>query len=307
MRCLQLGGIMNLASIIKPELIFTHMQLEDKNAIYQFLVTEMSKHYPKLRPEECLKGLEEREKLGSMVYPDGMSIPHTRIDGFSDLAIAIATFKKPVIFDDEEVRIVVMIITSADQSALYLKTVASFAKISSRYEHLFRQIIQTNKVQEVYELIKMTEVDLETNLLARDIMMPAVTIRNDATVQQVTDLMKMHHMGFLPVVDDKDCYVGEINNLEIIRLSLPEYVFMMEDLSFLLNLEPFQEFLKKEKTMLIRDITKVQKTVRPNSTMVEVVFIMLKHNMYHLTVTEKDGKVVGVITTKDIVEKILRL
>jgi len=114
-------------------------------------------------------------------------------------------------------------------------------------------------------------------------------------------------MGFLPVVDEKDKYVGEINNLDIIRLSLPEYVFMMEDLSFLLNLEPFQDFLKKEKTMLIKDMIKAQKTIPPNSTMVEVVFIMAKNNMYHLTIAEKDGKVVGVITTKDIIEKILRL
>jgi mannitol/fructose-specific phosphotransferase system IIA component (Ntr-type) len=298
---------MNLASLVKPELIFPHLQIEGKTAIYEFLLAEMHKSFPKLDPVECMKGLEDREKLGSMVYPAGMSIPHTRVEGFSDLAIAIATFKKPIYFDKEEVKMIVMIITSADKSALYLKTVAGFAKISSRFEHIYREIIQSNKSQQVYELVKMTEVDLETNLLARDIMMPATTISKDSTVQQVTDLMKKNHVGFLPVVDGNDKYVGEINNLDIIRLSLPEYVFMMEDLSFLLNLEPFQEFLNKEKTMLIDKIIKAQKTVPPNSTMVEVVFIMLKFNMYHLTVAEKDGKVVGVITTKDIVEKILRL
>ncbi|HNW99730.1 MAG TPA: PTS sugar transporter subunit IIA [Candidatus Cloacimonadota bacterium] len=298
---------MNLASIVKTDLIFPHIQMENKMDVYEFLLNEMHKSVPQLDTDVCMKGLEEREKLGSMVYPDGVSIPHTRIEGLNQLVVAIATFKKPVIFDGEEVKIVIMIITSPEQSALYLKTVASFAKISSRYEHIFKQMINSTKAQEICELVKMTDLEVETNLLARDIMMPPVTIRKGSTVQEVTDLMKMHHMGFIPVVDDAECYVGEINNLDIIRLSLPEYVFMMEDLSFLLNLEPFQEFLKKEKTMLIDNIIKAQKTVRPNSTMVEVVFIMLKHNMYHLTVAEKDGKVVGVITTKDIVEKILRL
>jgi nitrogen PTS system EIIA component len=298
---------MNLASLIKPELIFPHMQLNDKNAIYKFILEQMQKSYPELDIDICLKGLEDREKLGSMVYPGGMSIPHTRVDGFTDLVIAIATFAKPLYFEKEEVRMVVMIITSAEKSSLYLKTVASFAKISSRFENIYKQINDSTKVFQIIDLIKMTDVDLEVNLLARDIMMPAVTISIDSTVQQATDLMKMNHMGFLPVVNKTNHYLGEVNNLDIIRLSLPEYVFMMEDLSFLLNLEPFQEFLSKEKTMLINNILKAQKTVPPNSTMVEVVFIMLKHNLYHLTVAEKDGTVVGVITTKDIVEKILRL
>lgn len=298
---------MNLASLVKPELIFPNLQMDGKIPVYKFLLEEMHKVYPHLDTSICLQGLEEREKLGSMVYPGGMSIPHARVDGFSELAVSIATFKKPVVFEKEEVRMIVMIITSPEKASLYLKTVAGFAKISSRFEHIYKQIIQSSNGQQILDLVKMTEVELETNLLARDIMTLPITISKDSTVQEVTDLMKKNHMGFLPVVDDNDRYVGEINNLDILRLSLPEYVFMMEDLSFLLNLEPFQEFLKKEKTMLIKNIIKLQKTVPPSSTMVEVVFVMLKNNLYHLTVAEKDKKVVGVITTKDIVEKILRL
>jgi mannitol/fructose-specific phosphotransferase system IIA component (Ntr-type)/CBS domain-containing protein len=298
---------MNLSDYLKKALIFPKMEMQDRTEIYSFLISEMHKVYPELDVAACLQGLEAREQLGSMVYPNGVAIPHTRIEQFPHLAIAIATFAKPVFFGKEAVKMVVMIITSSEQSALYLKAVAGFAKIASRFEHVYAEMIKSHKAEEIIQQVNMAEVELESQLLARDIMGPASLISRTATVKDATDMMKKNHVGFLAVVDDNMRYIGEINNLDILKLSIPEYVMMMEDLSFLLNFEPFKEFLRQEKSMLITNIIKCHKVVSPNTSMVEVVFLMLKNNMNHIAVADKEGKVVGVITTKDIVEKILRL
>jgi len=298
---------MNLATLLRPQLIFPHLKLTNREEIYHLLTEAIHTYEPCCSVEETIQLLKAREELGSIVFPHGIAIPHTRIDTCQSMHIAIATFEEPIKMDDQDIQLVVLIVTPNSQPGLYLKTIGGFSRIATVNENqVYDRLLKADSVEEAISAIAAANIEVEVNLLAKDIMSPATTVQEDATLKELVDIMMVKHVGFMPVVNSTGLYVGEIGNLEILRNGYPDYIFMMQDISFLLNLEPFKEFLKQEKSMSIQPMIQKRKPVYADTSMVEVVFLFLKHHFHHITVVQNDLQVVGVITTKDIIERILR-
>jgi PTS system nitrogen regulatory IIA component len=83
--------------------------------------------------DALLKGILEREELMSTGIGFGIGVPHVRIDSVSDLVMAVAVCRSPVLdyasLDEAPVQIVCMLAARTNQHTQYIRTLSA---ISSR-------------------------------------------------------------------------------------------------------------------------------------------------------------------------------
>lgn len=107
-----------------------------------------------------------------------------------------------------------------------------------------------------------------------------VTVHKDQTVGEALDLMKENHIGGIPVVDDNKVLVGIVTN---------------RDVRFQTDMN-----LPIEKAMTSTGLV----TIRDNQTDREYVKkVLQEHKVEKLPVVDADGKIVGLITFKDITKE----
>lgn len=103
-----------------------------------------------------------------------------------------------------------------------------------------------------------------------------VTILTGSTVAQALDMMREYHIGGIPVVDDKGMLRGIVTN---------------RDLRFERNLNrPVDEVMTSENLV----------TTTQSTDLEEAADILQSHKIEKLPVVDADGKLVGLVTYKDI-------
>lgn len=103
-----------------------------------------------------------------------------------------------------------------------------------------------------------------------------VVINPDATVADALNLMKQNHIGGIPVVDAKGCLLGIVTN---------------RDLRFVDNLKtPISQIMTKENLI----------TTESGTDLVQATNLLKKYKIEKLPVVNKHGRLVGLITYKDI-------
>lgn len=112
---------------------------------------------PFIRKNDALiQDIMEREELMSTGIGFGIGVPHVRVKYTSDLVMAVAVcpngLKDYPTLDDDEVKIVCMLVARQDQHAEYLRTLSN---ISTRLKspEMRRQIIESQSTVEIYNLM----------------------------------------------------------------------------------------------------------------------------------------------------------
>jgi IMP dehydrogenase len=105
-----------------------------------------------------------------------------------------------------------------------------------------------------------------------------VKLDGKALVGDALRLMAEHHIGGIPVVDEKDMLVGIVTN---------------RDLRFEKKMSrPVAEVMTRERII----------TAKPDTTMAQAEDILQEHKIEKLPVVDSNGKLVGLITYKDIIK-----
>jgi len=82
---------------------------------------------------------------------------------------------------------------------------------------------------------------------------------------------------------------------------------LVENPSVLSNVEPFEQFFKKERCLKVSDVARKETmVVDPDTPVVQIAHRMLTEKRRRAYVV-RDGKLVGFISRKDIVTKVLTL
>lgn len=103
-----------------------------------------------------------------------------------------------------------------------------------------------------------------------------VTIKRGSTVKDALDMMAEYHIGGIPVVDDNKKLVGIVTN---------------RDLRFQRNMMTLiDDVMTKDKLVTTSQTTDLEKAAN----------ILQEHKIEKLPVVDKDGKLVGLVTYKDI-------
>ncbi len=122
-------------------------------------------------------------------------------------------------------------------------------------------------------------------LLAKHIMIKEfVTATQDVTVQEAIELLFKRHVGSILIVDDNQHCIGIFTERDAIRVVAQKV--------------PLDSTLKKV-------MTKNVFTVDENATYKEAKDIISLHGIRHLPVTDSKGKLIGLISLRQILNEIL--
>lgn len=109
-----------------------------------------------------------------------------------------------------------------------------------------------------------------------------VTLMKDATVGDALDMMKEFSIGGIPVIDENGVLVGIVTN---------------RDLRFERNMtRPIDDVMTKENLITITQVSDIAKTED----------VLQQYRIEKLPVVDDDGKLVGLITYKDLIKTKLR-
>lgn len=296
---------MKLHHLLQPDLIFYNYDINSLKELYSVISKKISSRF-NIEEGKILQAFNEREHLGYSIFSNGTAIPHGRIENLNDLIIAIVKTKNPIEISNQKADLFYCILTSNTGSNRYLKTLAAFARISGEYDNEIRNQSNAN---EIMDFITELNLDIVSPVKIKDLISEKVILVNiEDPIVSVVDKMKKHNKTFFPVVDADGKYLGQINVLHILKLAYPQYVLLMTDINFLSNLRAFEDFQTQELKTKVKDIyTKSEdKTINMNANIIEFGYILVKKHWHHLTVVDEDNKVVGVVSSRTILQNVLR-
>ncbi len=148
-------------------------------------------------------------------------------------------------------------------------------------------------------------------LLAKDIMVKKViTISKDASIGELSELLVNNKISGVPVVDSSGKILGIATEADIIikdaDLHFPRYFKLLDGIIYLESFRKFKNNLKKYLGSRVEDImTDRVKTVEEDTPVSDIASMMINNNVNRIPVVDKDKKVVGIITRRDIVKSMI--
>ena len=250
-----------------------------------------------------------REQIGSTVLLDGLAVPHARVDGLTRPYAAIATSERGIRWSEEDsdkVHIVFLILIPREEPALYLK-VLHVLGMTLCNRATFNQVAAMSSAGEIYRFFENGRAYLPRYLTAADIMKREYkSLRDGDTIQTCINALISEHTSELPVVDSLGRFKGVVRADNLLRSCIPEHFLWMEDLSSILDFEPFVKVLENEqKIPLTTILDEKYPIVSPDSPAVQIACEMMRHKSSKCYVREGD-RLVGVVKLTEFLNKIFR-
>lgn len=136
----------------------------------------------------------------------------------------------------------------------------------------------------------------------------AISIEDQATVQEAIALFRQHHIGTLPVVDTENRLVGILHLRDILNLAMPAFVTLIPDFDFIrTNFGVYEEMpLSQENGMVpVRQIMETAVSVEADSGLLRAFAFLDHHDLYDIPVVDADGRFVGLASRVDVGTAIL--
>ena len=150
-------------------------------------------------------------------------------------------------------------------------------------------------------------------LTVREVMEadPAFVYAADPT-ERVLEVLRVHELPGVPVVNDGDRCVGIITERDLILtgdnedLHLPHYFQLFGGVVFLESFSHFEERLRKAVAATAEDLMAHEPvTIEPGATVEEAARVIAQRKHNRLPVIEH-GRLVGVVTRLDVLEALTK-
>ena len=144
-----------LKNILNPNHI-TIIETQNKDTALMSIIENLASSGAISDKDAVKEGIFQREKLMSTGIGLGIGIPHIRIEGITDLIMAVGLSTEGITdyesLDGNPVRIIFMILAGKNQHALHIKTMAA---ISSRLKNplLRERLIKSNDPATIHSLL----------------------------------------------------------------------------------------------------------------------------------------------------------
>lgn len=130
-----------------------------------------------------------------------------------------------------------------------------------------------------------------------------VSIKADATLIDAAQLLARKKVGTLPVVDKKGELIGLTNISKVVRIFLPDFINVIEDVDFVHDFGaidlPSPIDIKKAGTIKIKEMMDAPVSVEEDASLMRALSIMVTHDLLDLPVV-RAGKLVGIASRVDI-------
>jgi len=160
---------------------------------------------------------------------------------------------------------------------------------------------------DLIKYISDANVVVDKELMVKDVMRHnVVSVKPDDTLKEVANQMFRNRLSALAVVDENNKLLGAISDRDLIKAALPDYKTLISNLNYSMDVEPFEELLKREDKIKVSQLYRDDYEVTtPNTRIVEVAAMMIFKDVTRVFVTSDDN-LVGILLRKDIVNMIIR-
>lgn len=147
--------------------------------------------------------------------------------------------------------------------------------------------------------------------LVRDIMVKEViTVKKDASVEELSELLVKNKISGVPVVDDNGKLVGIATEGDLIikdsDLHFPRYFKLLDSIIYLESLNKFKKNLKKFLGTKVEDVMTAQvRTVKEETPVSDAANMMIKYNINRVPVLDSKDELTGIVTRADIVRSMI--
>lgn len=298
---------MLLASYLDAKTIFFESQPVSREEIYHKMVARICSHYHlPICDSRLVDLILARDSESTTAYPTGIAMPHVRMEGFDDTLISICFLEHPIDYDGTLVSLIVLFITEKAASRIYLNIVSALLKLSKN-EEAMQQLKQQKDGVNLIAAIKRLGITIKENLTIADIMdTNPLTVHPDQTLKELAGLMSEYDKSYVPVVDERGRYLGEVDILCLLKVGVPDYLMMLDNLNFLGSYEPLENLFEQEDLLQVADIMRRdQELLSPESSIIEASHEMIQNSKRFYSVVQ-NGSLVGVISAIDIFKKVIR-
>jgi PTS system nitrogen regulatory IIA component len=249
--------------------------------------------------------LTRREELRGTVLPSGLAIPHARIQGFDDLLIAVGIPDAPIPTEEGNIRMMVLFLTSPSGSPLYLNSLSAFVKLSEDTA-FFGRLCAASPL-EFLRILRERKIEVTKVITLASIMnAEAVSLRPENSIRDAIETFFGNRLGYVPVAGQDGKLLGELSVLDLFARGVPDYAAQMGNISFMRDFLPFKELLEQENQIKVAQIMREAEVVlEEDATVMEAVMKFTQKKRHHVPVV-KDGKLSGVVSYTDILQKVLR-
>lgn len=142
-------------------------------------------------------------------------------------------------------------------------------------------------------------------LKARDFMTTdVVAVGRAANVAEIAALLKKHRITGVPVTDESERLLGLVTHEELIRIFVPHYLSMFDELAFLddLGVIEAQTMAEIEPTLFLAEDVMVTDliTATPETSVMKVAALMVNKKIVLMPVVDSDGRLMGIISRNDV-------
>lgn len=150
---------MKITDILGKQAIKLGMEATDKEGALKELVEVLAKVKDIGDKKALVKGLIERENLGSTGIGQGIAIPHAKTDRIAELIAVLGISRKGVDFDaldGEPVFIFFLLAAPKDSAGPHLKALAKISRLLR--DNYFCELLKRAKdASEIYEIMRGEE------------------------------------------------------------------------------------------------------------------------------------------------------
>ena len=289
--------------------IICQTESTDRNSILLKMLRMLAYQHGIGNVNQAYEALLKRENDVPSIIAPNIAIPHVRLESLDNIVVGIVTSKKGIIYpkkEDNPIRLLILILAPKDAPGAYLQTLSSLAKICQ--DPTTADVVSgLSTTQDIWNFFDRGGLTMPDHVRACDIMDPVkVKLQENDTLKRAIDLFVRHKITDLAVVDNDDELIGVVTTYELFKVCLPDYILWMEDLSPILNFEPFAEILRKESSTWLADImTDEYATVAEDAPAIQVAKEITRHRSDHAYVI-RNRKLIGVVSLGSFLSKILR-
>lgn len=297
---------MLLASLLNPKTIIHLEQAGSKEGLYREMVELICRKYQiPIDADELYELVMEREIQMPTAYKTGIAIPHIRVDGFKDTVLSMAFLEEPLDYNGTPINWVCLIFSDKSSSNLYLNLVAALLSISKNKE-MMQALHDAQSGAQALQIIKKEEIRIKQDITISDIMVTdVISVAPGDLLSHLSEVLSKKSHSCVPVVDESGKFLGEVNILNLLKVGVPDYLMMLDNLSFLRAYEPLEKLFEMEDKLTVGEIMQRDcTTLRPDASIPEAVFEMIQGTKRFFSVVDNDGKLVGVVTAMDVMMKI---
>jgi mannitol/fructose-specific phosphotransferase system IIA component (Ntr-type) len=300
---------LKLTSFFSEEDILVQQENLHRNALIRLMLEHLAKRHGLQDVDAYYNAVIERENMENTIIADGIAVPHGRLDGLPKPLVCVATSEEGIQFHEgggKPVHLIMIVLIPRDKPAFYLQILRALATIM-RDPDAPKDVATMKTPQEVMKYFERSGMTLPSHICAADIMVePSIILRSNDSLKTAIDCFISKNISEIPVVDRDEDMVGVVSARALLRVCLPDYLLWMNDLSPIINFEPFANVLRKEQSAWLSDILGTTYShVQVDAPAVSVAAELTRNNTSRCYVLN-DKKLVGVIDLPVFLHKVFR-